>query len=722
MRSMRHLHTKLFQDDIGLNTCIPHITDKQYNVQPIDMDLSHQPPTYTYPTNSFNYEMYPNVCFDNNQTYTNSKYYFPGKTQYPNEVVDGELRHKPCNVSYCPKEFYSGVELSQNKVPLGGEWLTQKNDTNVTENRNFVTNSNLQNPNVQLSNPLGNNVVRKGTPVIPVKSNEIGHQISNGGLALDSLLPGQQENRERVWVRENRYPAQKPVSNIYIQPDYHGEPYVNSLYETPYDQAKNVISTGFLMNPYTGVVTETFENQLPPPNTTKGSIPNYQLDQVNPKLVHLKGGYNHHRPPHRKREQPGWVFNPVSARGGSLPFGEQVYTPYIRENLTKLVSRDIYNNQNGNYPVEWSMNGERPSGMFGYVPRTRAVPYLPATHSANQSSNRFNTADVMSADLTKREEYTGQWFSRKAHLLVTDRAQYPTTLLNGVDAVASIPINTDREGKVNDLSQCYTIAPHLDNVDNTLILDRQLREVDPLVTQTFPEGSLQGPVQDQTLIVDRNLREVDELMQETLPLGGLNGPNADRTVIVDRTLKEVDQLVQEAFPALGLDGQDTGTIVTDRELRETLKATMENPYRTAPAGMDHTGTLMETNIQLHKPTQIGGQPFLNWLPPATLPNSGNNQLTAQKMTSLQTRGKCEQNYIPSQSLINTYGGSDTNTRVLQPLLRQKRGASGAANWNPHAIPELFGTAGTKNLMFHSIRPTIRGRQESCDDREDTQDF
>jgi hypothetical protein len=301
---------------------------------------------------------------------------------------------------------------------------------------------------------------------------------NNGGVIRERLMSGvgEQDLLSHLNVSHNRYTAEKPVGEIYIPPINRDlVPYTSSLYETPYDTTQNLISTGILYNTYTGESYETFENQLPPPNTIKGQIPDYQLQQINPRLLHLNGGYNHHNPPPRKQELLSESFNPVDIKGGSNPWGSQLYTAQIRDEMQKMVSRDIYNNRDGDYAVEPSMNGDKPQGYIGLVPRNQYRPYIPPTQEINMEG-RMQTAENLNPDLTKREQYTGEVFSRKAHVLVTNRAVIPNQLINGVEAVAQIPIATEHSNTERSvLVQAYITPAFIDgatHMHNTFLGDR----------------------------------------------------------------------------------------------------------------------------------------------------------------------------------------------------------------------------------------------------------
>src|SRR5205814_7709431 len=135
-----------------------------------------------------------------------------------------------------------------------------------------------------------------------------------------------------------------------------------------------------------------------------------------PKLIALNGGYNHHCPPPRRQEHSSAVFNPVSALGGKSVFGSKPTDDEIIKTQRQLASRDLYNNQDGTPVTEISMHGEQPWGYRGLQPMYQFVPYIPATQELNACGRTYG-ADPEGTDLTKREEYTGEFYSRKPHVL-----------------------------------------------------------------------------------------------------------------------------------------------------------------------------------------------------------------------------------------------------------------------------------------------------------------
>lgn len=261
-----------------------------------------------------------------------------------------------------------------------------------------------------------------------------------GVASPGAISPGEQDLAMHAWASKNRYDAQMYNPNIFLRPTAMPEPYSQSLYQTPYDQTQNLISTGTLVNPYSGEVLECFENQLPPPTTSKGVLLKSQLEQPNPRLVQLQQ-FNPHCPGPRRCEQPGEVFRPVSLRGGPPPLGSTPIDREVVKQQREIVARDIFNNMDGTPAVPISMYGEQPWGFRGLQPMFQFMPFVPATQELDLQG-RMLTPDPMPTDLRKREQFTGDSYSRKAHVS-TEYYGAPSNLINGVEAVMSVPVSAE---------------------------------------------------------------------------------------------------------------------------------------------------------------------------------------------------------------------------------------------------------------------------------------
>ena len=381
-----------------------------------------------------------------------------------------------------------------------------------------------------------------------------------------------------------RDPHQK---TSYTQPGGQDEDvacYSKRLYHTPCDSTKNVISTGILRNPYTGDVFETFENQLPPPNTNKGEIPTFQLKQINPRLLHLSGGYNHHHPPPRKKEHMGEVFKPTDILGGANVWGSQLYDTEVRNKLQMLASRDLYNNRDGLLVGEPSMIGEKPAGFIGHVPITSFRPYIPPTQEL-ELNGRTQIAENQEPDMRKREQYTGEVFSRRANVLVTNRAVAPDTFINGVMAVGKIPIATEHAGTQRGTLQAY-------------------------ITPAFYDGA----PHIHAVHLDRPGRVFAETPN---PMGPFDtASNQHSFVAIDREVHGRLMEGQTTRLAENPQQQAAGGLLTSQvNIRPTAK--LETSFPTGPAHIQHTGNLPSDVFTIRPTMEVGTFP--------TLPPSGMNE-------------------------------------------------------------------------------------------------
>lgn len=151
--------------------------------------------------------------------------------------------------------------------------------------------------------------------------------------------------------------------------------YSDELFKTPIDNTENKISTGIMVNPYTGEMYETFENAMPPPNADK-YIPADRFEMVNPKLLQMFGGVDDHAPKPKKKEVcldvPGTDF-------GNNVWGDQLYEEERRKRMFEVINRDIWNHRDGDYSTGSAVAKEKPAGFVGVQQMYRALPYLPPT-------------------------------------------------------------------------------------------------------------------------------------------------------------------------------------------------------------------------------------------------------------------------------------------------------------------------------------------------------
>lgn len=215
--------------------------------------------------------------------------------------------------------------------------------------------------------------------------------------------------------------------------------------ETVYYCDENMVSTGYMYDNVTGQYVETFENKLPPPNTTKGALTRDNLDQVHPRLIHLNGGVDHSREPIERKEQ---FADPV---GPDVSF--DMYSKVL-QHQAQFASRDLYNNQNGNYSVQGQISRETPWGYDGMQPNFRFLPHMPQTHQLSTDGRQYGSDSTSLTDITQHQ---GE-ISIKKNPALLSRSEKPTNLRNGVEAVSLIPIVRQSDGDATVQTYIPTIA------------------------------------------------------------------------------------------------------------------------------------------------------------------------------------------------------------------------------------------------------------------------
>jgi len=378
------------------------------------------------------------------------------------------------------------------------------------------------------------------------------------------------------------------------------EKYNSSLYNKP--QTKHMLSTGVFKNAYTGDSYETFENHLPPPNTTKGHIPAHQLQQVQPKLVHLQGGFNHHNPPPRRKEQLGHIFNPISKRGGSNVWGPQLYEQEIRKQTTEFASRGMYNNRHGSYAVEPSMHGEKPHGYIGYVPRNQFRPYIPATQELSLQ-DRSQGQQELPVDTTKREQHSGKVFNRKAPPVMVDRKPYADTSLNGVQAVTEIPIISDNVGPQGENVQLYITPAGLENGRRRSNIvgdpDRQNR----IALEQRTPLPLNVPHETTVTIIDPNVKSKANPLRQTRQASGPTQSSTGNTIVSEFKVKPTSDSKSLPTTAPNVLNNIGSWLIEDTTLKPTQKEHLTtHPNNVLP--ISKAGILMH-NTQSKDTQRVG---------------------------------------------------------------------------------------------------------------------
>lgn len=201
------------------------------------------------------------------------------------------------------------------------------------------------------------------------------------------MFPSGQNLIDRKTVNFNRpYGVKEPTeiySAAYGDPIWRGShdqiplgsKYTEEQYYQPILDSDRKISTGVMMNAYTGKLYETFEDDLPPPDTNK-EIPKEQLQQTNPRLIQMFGGLDPNRPLPTKRDVPEYI---PGKDAGPNRWGDNLYSDRRRAELQERAQRTVFLNRDGDYPVA-PLRDEVPAGYVGFQRAYQPVPYLPATN------------------------------------------------------------------------------------------------------------------------------------------------------------------------------------------------------------------------------------------------------------------------------------------------------------------------------------------------------
>ena len=147
------------------------------------------------------------------------------------------------------------------------------------------------------------------------------------------------------------------------------------LYNTETMASEQRIFTGIMMNSNTGQLYETYEDDVPPPNTDRKRLLPEQMSNQNPKVTALSGGWDPSMPTRHKVEVLEVEYG---ADAGRNPWGPQLYASAIRDLAEQKDVRQQFNNRNGFVPVEPAWD-RRAVGFVGYVSAYRGTPHMPPT-------------------------------------------------------------------------------------------------------------------------------------------------------------------------------------------------------------------------------------------------------------------------------------------------------------------------------------------------------
>ena len=196
--------------------------------------------------------------------------------------------------------------------------------------------------------------------------------------SLGDDVTSSKQNTDHVDV----YPIpdeEEPIDLQQVQPadTSNAVPWHHNLFNM--EAFEDVSSVGTYTNPYTGEVSEHFEQNLPVPDTRRRQISQRELKNTNPQLIRLQGGVDYNKPRIHKNNQ----LKPLEATG--LPTFDGVYDAKIRNKHQQSNSLQLFNNRDGMSLPRYIMSGQQPVNKVGYNDDKRFIP--PVTNSNNRSLN-----------------------------------------------------------------------------------------------------------------------------------------------------------------------------------------------------------------------------------------------------------------------------------------------------------------------------------------------
>jgi len=353
--------------------------------------------------------------------------------------------------------------------------------------------------------------------------------------------------------------------------------YSDELFKTPIDQTENKVSTGVMVNPFTGEMFETFENAMPPPNTNK-FIPQDRFKIVNPKLVGAQGGINHHAPPPKKKEI---CLSVPGVDHGPNVWGDQLFADERRTRMREIANRDVWMNRDGDYAQPLGFAKERPAGFVGLNPQVRAVPHLPATQILDNkgylpvSSQQFPEATTVKSEV----------FVRKPDLTTCMRQSGPEPI-NGIEAEQVVTQYTNRHTWRGYADTFYTGPANLNFVHEST--EPQQKSNRPTLKeqmeQEFPVSGVDPSQPGESYVIQQfqNRPTLKEQMEQSFPSQNMVPNKPEESYVVQQfqnrpTLKEG---MEQSFDPSNISTSNPGEsyVVQQFQNRPTLKEGMEQSF------------------------------------------------------------------------------------------------------------------------------------------------
>jgi hypothetical protein len=467
--------------------------------------------------------------------------------------------------------------------------------------------------------------------------------------------------------------------------------YSEDLYKTEYDKAMNLESNGVLINTNTGKMFETFKNALPPPTTFK-QIPQYQLQEVNPMLLKNQGGLDNYRYQRRKKEI---CKDMPDINAGANVWGPQLYTKEMRKRIRSIVSRDIFNNKNGDYATKMSLNGERPAGYTGYVPNYRSIPKLLPTNQLHLNNWKPNPHYDQS-----NNKLIPKVSTRKVDL------EPINPKVTGISGTTAGPIygkqhrsNTMRGDKETDSNKF--IDDYFDS--SYVVVDTDLKPTQKdLMENKFPISNVQSQSNNLShVVIDTDLKSTQkDLMEQKFPTSNAQIQSGDsHYVLIDTDLKPTQKdLMETNYSTSNAQTQfdDSSYVIIDTNLKQTQKDLMETPHAASNANLDESGNTLDFQGELNTTKRMYYNNIDKTQYSHMYTDEFGESLGPGQVFSKQCRGLQETNYkVPNKIPVDV---GDTNNQWIPKYSRPTKRESGpnvpSADFNqsnlniPRVMPEV----------------------------------
>jgi len=264
-----------------------------------------------------------------------------------------------------------------------------------------------------------------GTVVSTRTSNLVSCPNADGEVSLGCwLLSSDNDRFARKNLETDTMPGEKEPRDIMVVPgnwmDLQNDPasqtYTNvtaDLYNQETLASEQRIFTGIMVNSNTGQMYETYEDDVPPPNTDRARHLPEEFTIQNPKMTSLNGGWDPNLPARNKTEVLEVEYGPDAGRN---IWGSGLYASKIRDITEQKDVRQQFNNRDGFVPIEPAWD-TRAVGFVGHVSAYRGTPYMPPTQrEATIKPITFNdtVTNVQNIDFDRPADRTNPAYSSDA--------------------------------------------------------------------------------------------------------------------------------------------------------------------------------------------------------------------------------------------------------------------------------------------------------------------